>query len=143
MIVNTAYPFMAKTKKLFTHLFENGKSNYPTDFSANVVLNESGLKIPGAGVKAAFLKIPLSKFKTLNFSGHGAQYSPSYVQLAILKPSGESVVTTPVYTLLSVSGGGSTFAYHIADAYRVDGYTVAFIGNGSGTATITDAVFDV
>lgn len=22
MIVNTAYPFMAKTKKLFTHLFE-------------------------------------------------------------------------------------------------------------------------
>lgn len=143
MIVNIAYPFMAKTKKLFTHLFENGKSNYPTDFAANVILNETGLIIPGNGVKAAFLEIPLSKFRTLNFSGQGAKYSSSRVQIAIQKPSGETVVTTLAYTLNSTSQGGSTFAYQIPDTVRIDGYTIAFISDGSGTATITDAVFDV
>lgn len=143
MIVNTAYPFMAKTKKLFTHLFENGKSNYPTDFAANVILNETGLIIPGNGVKAAFLEIPLSKFRTLNFSGHGAKYSSSRVQIAIQKPTGETVATTFAYTLNPSSQGGSTFAYQIADTLRIDGYTVAFFSDGSGTVTITDAVFDV
>lgn len=143
MIVNTAYPFMAKTKKLFTHLFENGKSNYPTDFSANVILNETGLIIPGNGVKAAFLEIPLSKFRTLNFSGHGVKYSSSRVQIAIQKPSGETLATTLVYSLKPSSQGSSTYAYQIPDTVRIDGYTIAFISDGSGTATITDAVFDV
>jgi len=143
MIVNTAYPFMAKTKKLFTHLFENGKSNYPTDFAASVTLNESGLRIPGDGVKAAFLEIPLSKFKTLNFSGHGAKYTPSRVKIAIQKPSGETVAVSAEYSLAASSSGGSTFAYQIPSNARIDGYTIAFISDGSGAATITDAVFDV
>lgn len=143
MIVNTAYAFMAKAKKLFTHLFENGKSNYPTDFAANVVLNESGLKIPGNGVKAAFLEIPLSKFTTLNFSGHAQQYSSAQVQVAILNQAGESVKTTLPYTIKPINNGGSTFAYQIPSNARIDGYTIAFISYGSGTVTITDAVFDV
>ena len=143
MIVNTAYPFMTKTKKLFTHLFENGKSNYPTDFAANVILNETGLIIPGYGVKAAFLEIPLSKFRTLNFSGHGAKYTSSRVILAIQKPNGETVATTLAYTLDPSSGDDSTYAYQIPDPVRIDGYTIAFISDGSGTATITGAVFDV
>lgn len=143
MIVYPAYAFMKKAKKLFTHLFENGKSNYPTDFAANVVLNETGLIIPGGGVKAAFLEIPLSKFRTLNFSGHGVKYNSSRVQIAIQKPTGETVLTTLPYTLNSVSQGGSTFAYQIPSAARIDGYTVAFISDGSTAATITNAVFDV
>ena len=143
MIVNTAYPFMTKTKKLFTHLFENGKSNYPTDFAANVVLNEAGLIIPGNGVKAAFLEIPLSKFRTLNFSGHGVKYSSSRVQIAIQKPTGETVVSTSLYSLNSSSQGGSTYSYQIPSNARIDGYTIAFISDGSSAATITDAVFDV
>ena len=143
MIVNTAYAFMAKAKKLFTHLFENGKSNYPTDFAANVTLNETGLIIPGNKVKAAFLEIPLSKFTTLNFSGHGTKYGQSKVQISIQKPSGEPVVTTLTYTLNSSNQGGSTFAYQIPSAARIDGYTVAFISDGSVATTITNAVFDV
>jgi hypothetical protein len=143
MIVNTAYPFMAKTKKLFTHLFENGKSNYPTDFAANVVLNEAGLIIPENGVKAAFLEIPLSKFRTLNFSGHGAKYSSSRVQIAIQKPTGGKAVSTFLYSLNSSSQGGSTYSYQIPSNARIDGYTIAFISDGSGAATIIDAVFDV
>lgn len=143
MIVNTAYPFMAKTEKLFTHLFENGKSNYPTDFAASVTLNESGLQIPGGGVKAAFLEIPLSKFKTLNFSGHGANYTPSRVEIAIQKPTGETVAVSATYSLAASSSGGSTFAYHIVPSLRIDGYTVAFYSDGSGTSTITEAFFDV
>lgn len=143
MIVNTAYAFMAKAKKLFTHLFENGKSNYPTDFAANVTLNETGLIIPGNGVKAAFLEIPLSKFITLNFSGHGTKYNTAKVQVAILNPAGESVVTTLPYTINSINNGGSTFAYQIPSSARIDGYTIAFISSGSTAVTITDAVFDV
>lgn len=143
MIVNTAYPFMTKTKKLFTHLFENGKSNYPTDFAASVTLNESGLQIPGDGVKAAFLEIPLSKFKTLNFSGHGAKYTPSRVEIAIQKPTGETVTVSAEYSLAASSSGGSTFAYQILPSLRIDGYTVAFYSVGSGTPTITEAFFDV
>ena len=141
MIVNTAYPFMAKTKKLFTHLFENGKSNYPTDFGANVVLNESGLEIPRGGVKAAFLEIPLSKFKTLNFSGHGSQFGSTRVEIAIQKPNGETVAVTPEYSLAT---GGSTFAYQIVPSLRIDGYTIAFYSTDSaGYPTITEAFFDV
>ena len=143
MIVNTAYPFMTKTKKLFTHLFENGKSNYPTDFAASVTLNESGLQIPGNGVKAAFLEIPLSKFKTLNFSGHGTKYTPSRVEIAIQKPTGETVAVSAEYSLAPSSSGGSTFAYQILPSLRIDGYTVAFYSVGSGTPTITEAFFDV
>lgn len=143
MIVYPAYAFMKKAKKLFTHLFENGKSNYPTDFAANVILNEAGLIIPGNGVKAAFLEIPLSKFRTLNFSGHGAKYSSSRVQIAIQKPTGETVVSTLPYSLNSSSQGGSTYSYQIPSNARIDGYTIAFISDGSSAATITDAVFDV
>lgn len=143
MIVNTAYAFMAKAKKLFTHLFENGKSNYPTDFAANVTLNETGLTIPANGVKAAFLEIPLSKFKTLNVSGHGTQYSQAQVQVAILNPTGEYVTTTLTHTLKSINNGGSRFAYQIPSSARIDGYTIAFISYGSTAVTITDAVFDV
>lgn len=143
MIVNTAYPFMAKTKKLFTHLFENGKSNYPTDFAANVVLNESGLVIPRGGVKAAFLEIPLSKFRNLNFSGHGSQYGTATVKIAIQKPSGETVAVSADYSLNSISAGGSKFTYQIAPSIRIDGYTVAFYSTESGFPTITEAFFDV
>ena len=143
MIVNTAYAFMAKAKKLFTHLFENGKSNYPTDFAANVTLNETGLIIPGNKVKAAFLEIPLSKFTTLNFSGHAPQYSTAQVQVAILNPNGEFVKTTMPYTLKAINNGGSTFAYQIPSSARIDGYTIAFISYGSGTVIITDAFFDM
>lgn len=143
MIVNTAYPFMAKTKKLFTHLFENGKSNYPTDFAAGVILNESGLYIPRGGVKAAFLEIPLSKFKTLNFSGHGSQYGNAAVEIAIQKPSGETVAVSSTYSLSSISSGGSKFAYRIVPSLQIDGYTIAFYSTESGFPTITDAFFDV
>lgn len=143
MIVNTAYPFMAKTKKLFTHLFENGKSNYPTDFAANVVLNESGLVIPRGSVKAAFLEIPLSKFGNLNFSGHGSQYGTAIVEIAIQKPDGETVAVSADYSLNSISAGGSKFTYQIPPSIRIDGYTVAFYSTESGFPTITEAFFDV
>lgn len=104
MIVYPAYVFMKKAKKLFTHLFENGKSNYPTDFAANVVLNEAGLIIPGNGVKAAFLEIPMSKFRTLNFPDTERNTVRLEFKLLYKAKRRNSGIDNAIFTQLSQSG---------------------------------------
>ena len=144
MIVNSAYMYMGKKEPVVKlNLFENGVSNYPTEFQGGVTLTADGLKIPGSPGIATFLEIPFSKFKTLTLTGHGAVYTPSRAYITIQKPNGETVYTSNSYSFKASSQGDSVYTIALAELVRVDGYKLSIRGDGSATATLTSAVFEL
>ena len=142
MIVNTAYPFMGgESPSIKLKLFENGVSNYPTEFDSRVNLTTEALQIPGT-FKAGFLDVPFSKFSSLSITGHGGKYLAASGYFVIKTSTGEAITQSTTYTFKPSSQGNSTFTYTIPDLVKKTGAQIFFYGDSDGTWFLTDAVFD-